>query len=248
MKKINCIILALILLLNIKAQIAIDTLNQTRDFTNCAITGTPNSTLTMQSLNFSPLSFTLTNGDYKKIKLPIYNSIIVFDSIVVLITSVASTSISLSIDNPSPFMQPYYLPANQTNRYTVFNTNTIDLPVLTTSFTGNNPSSFGTINLTKVLVLGYYQSSTNIKKEGVANLKFNIYPNPTTSEVNVECLSFNNQPYTIIVTNTLGEVVLFENTISNILKLKTSNINIGNYFIGIFFKQKLFGTQQFIKQ
>lgn len=114
MKKLSFIISALFVYSYSIAQ-SIDTLNQIKNFSDFVISGTPNSSVTIQSPNFSLLSFTLTNSNsnYKTLTSPTYTSNTTCVSIVAYITTINTQSISLTMFN-APFLLPYNLPVNRT--------------------------------------------------------------------------------------------------------------------------------------
>jgi hypothetical protein len=70
------------------------------------------------------------------------------------------------------------------------------------------------------------------------NVNILMYPNPANDILNVELLVFNNEPYHIELTNTLGQVVLNETSITQNLKLKINHLQSGLYYLSIKTKDK----------
>ncbi len=62
---------------------------------------------------------------------------------------------------------------------------------------------------------------------------FIVYPNPASSVINIEFLSFNNETYQVELTDALGQLVLREIATTKNLALKTDSINNGIYFVKI---------------
>jgi Secretion system C-terminal sorting domain/Electron transfer DM13 len=77
---------------------------------------------------------------------------------------------------------------------------------------------------------------------------FKLYPNPVDDELSFDFNQFQND-FSVKVYNTLGSIVLTENTISNQNnKLNTSGLNAGIYFVELNDKENNRYVQRFIKR
>ncbi len=87
----------------------------------------------------------------------------------------------------------------------------------------------GSVNATKsgIYKLTNINSINDIYKNEIA---FNVYPNPSNSVINVECLSFTKNPTTVEITNTLGQVILLKALTNN-----NTQINISDFVEGIYY-------------
>ena len=87
----------------------------------------------------------------------------------------------------------------------------------------------GSVDATKsgIYKLTNINSINDIYKNEIA---FNVYPNPSNSVINVECLSFTKNPTTLEITNTLGQVILLKTLTNN-----NTQINISDFVEGIYY-------------
>lgn len=78
-----------------------------------------------------------------------------------------------------------------------------------------------------------YYKCTNTSINEISNSNFNIYPNPTTSLLNIEHTK-GSKPYDIIIFNSLGQTVYRKNNITTTnLQVDTKNFKPGVLFIKI---------------
>lgn len=88
--------------------------------------------------------------------------------------------------------------------------------------------------------------TTNLLDIKEHNSLFSVYPNPTEDILNIRINNFNDNNK-IIITNALGEIILSENALNNIIELKTNNLSKGVYFITISNNEQKI-TQKIIKK
>ena len=105
-------------------------------------------------------------------------------------------------------------------------------PSTTTNYTVNGVDANGcanTANITQNVSL-----CTGINSQIVTpNSEIAMYPNPASSFITIEFLNFNNQPYTVEITNTLGKTVYAQKVVSSESIIKISDLSKGIYFISI---------------
>ena len=86
------------------------------------------------------------------------------------------------------------------------------------------------------------ESIVGIKEQAKSNFNINLYPNPATDAVVLSYTVKETQPVTISVYNTLGELVLLENTIANSgvtnQVMNVSSLLSGNYSVVVRFKNE----------
>ena len=241
MKKIIFTIVTLTIC-NLSIAQSIDTLNQIKNFSDFVISGTPNSSVILQSPNFSPLSFTLTgtNFIYKTLTSPSYTSNITYDSIVAYISTTNTYSISLTMYN-APFLLPFNLPVNQTVTYRKLNSSFISIPDITANSLADYPSS-GSITFSNILVLGYYQNITNINNVNKVSTLF-VFPNPNNG---IFTISSKQVIQKIEVTNIEGQLLLSETTAEKTHQLNLTNFPQGIYFIKVGYPNGLNITKKVI--
>jgi hypothetical protein len=78
----------------------------------------------------------------------------------------------------------------------------------------------------------------------VNNSRFNIFPNPTSSELQIA--TSNHEPYTFVIFNILGEQQQVGKAIGN-TKISVSNLSNGNYFIQINQNNKIINQHFVVK-
>ena len=106
---------------------------------------------------------------------------------------------------------------------------TVDFDPDATTYTLS--ASFVDAFISKISIL----NTTNIHSFSKNNSIFNIYPNPTTGEFNIDIKSKTN----LIITNILGKIVLSENK-----EIGNHTINITNLSNGVYFVNAINNKQQ----
>ena len=96
-------------------------------------------------------------------------------------------------------------------------------------FLSNGVSQSGIFKAT--VVIGVKENESN-------KIGFSVYPNPAKEILNVVLSSSITEPYNVIITNLLGEVVLTETATSNNFTLKVNNLKSGVYFVTLINKGK----------
>ncbi|MBN8704189.1 MAG: T9SS type A sorting domain-containing protein, partial [Bacteroidetes bacterium] len=91
---------------------------------------------------------------------------------------------------------------------------------------------FGSVMLRPVFgeQLLYSSASNNVSE---AIIKHRIWPNPATTELNVEVENETNQKIVVRMTNCFGQVVLEKNSLAGFETLDLQSINNGIYFVTI---------------
>jgi hypothetical protein len=116
------------------------------------------------------------------------------------------------------------------------------IPLLITGATYGNGVYQINLNSSNILL-----SSNDIISE---KLELNIYPNPTSKNINISVSENNLKEYRWVIYNDLGSIVNQSRTIkkSNIVneKIDVSNLNSGVYFISFISGEKVI-TKEFIK-
>ena len=96
-----------------------------------------------------------------------------------------------------------------------------------------------------------YSSYVGLREDGSAQALLNIYPNPTNGILNIELENVNAISTSSItnlhlkITNTLGQIVL-EAKLEKTLNI--SSLNNGIYFLQLFDKGNLIGTEKILKE
>ncbi|MBA3828468.1 MAG: T9SS type A sorting domain-containing protein [Taibaiella sp.] len=121
----------------------------------------------------------------------------------------------------------------------------------------NNTAKFGKITVTSLLTPGYYNYDafvgrlTNQPPLTVANLQgvqnsFTIYPNPVDELL---AISFNTAGLrNILVHNTLGQVVIAQQTYERLMQINTANIPSGIYYISVKEENSSVVTKMLVKK
>ncbi len=65
-----------------------------------------------------------------------------------------------------------------------------------------------------------------------------VYPNPAKNVLHIELVDFNNEPYTIEISNELGQVVLSQAVSSNLSSFYVQHLPNGMYFLTLKMKDK----------
>ncbi len=98
------------------------------------------------------------------------------------------------------------------------------------------------LNVTEKKLTTSPESIVGIKEQAKSNFNINLYPNPATDAVVLSYTVKETQPVTISVYNTLGELVLLENTIANSgvtnQVMNVSSLLSGNYSVVVRFKNE----------
>jgi len=199
------------------------TLNTINDFSDFTINGSPNSgTITMQSSNFSPLSFSLAcTGCYKTLTSPTYSVPTTCDSIVVTFSTSATYSMGIEIASAYPFFPPTIYPCNTTIRLTYPNTSTITIPPikLLTANT-STPSSVESVSIFGLQVNGYRLIATKLNNLDALSSSYYYYQNTLYSKnKTIENLSFDIYD----LTGKLIDTEFFENGKSKVNVAQVSN-------------------------
>lgn len=79
------------------------------------------------------------------------------------------------------------------------------------------------------------------------DLKFSVYPNPSTSEVNIEFETNSSEIYSIAIYSVFGQVLKESKIDKNKITIDISNLNEGIYFIAVTDKQNRQWTRRIIK-
>jgi hypothetical protein len=94
-------------------------------------------------------------------------------------------------------------------------------------------------------------SVVNSLKENISELKFDLFPNPSTSDISVSVDLISQQNFSILVTNLLGQIV--KEIKQNQSNAPTVNINLsdkprGVYFVTVKTATSVSKTKRFIIQ
>ena len=65
-----------------------------------------------------------------------------------------------------------------------------------------------------------------------------VYPNPAKDILHIELVDFNNEPYTIEISNELGQVILSQTVSSNLSTFNVQHLPNGMYFLTLKMKDK----------
>ncbi len=76
-----------------------------------------------------------------------------------------------------------------------------------------------------------YTTTAGVNEKSSNSNAFSIYPNPTNSVINVECLMFNKDVKTITITDVLGKIHLSKTITDNNTQLNVSDLTKGIYFV-----------------
>ena len=88
---------------------------------------------------------------------------------------------------------------------------------------------------------------------GLAPLSFGegqgvrVYPNPAKDVLNIELVDFNNEPYTIEISNELGQVVLSQTVSHNLSTFNVQHLLNGMYFLTLKMKDKTLSKKLIIQ-
>lgn len=98
------------------------------------------------------------------------------------------------------------------------------------------------LNVTEVKLTADPESVVGVKEQAKLNFDINLYPNPATEAVILSYTLKETQAVTVSVYNTLGELMLFENTTAHAGKtnqvMNVSNLLSGNYSVVARFKNE----------
>lgn len=148
--------------------------------------------------------------------------------------------------------------------YGIMNVGQLWLEDNTSSAVNISPSNYDSfINLTQsgTSIFVQARNQTNYKaeilkincsvlsgiKENSLMPNFSIYPNPTNSFFNIK-LKNDESHVRLIITDILGNVVLIENNIINMAKLKIDALKSGIYFINVLDNNGNLSSQKIIKE
>lgn len=85
-------------------------------------------------------------------------------------------------------------------------------------------------------------------KENKFETIFNFFPNPTNSIINIESKALNSMNAKIQILNSLGQIVLEENTIADNTPINIQHFSKGIYLLKIISDDKIISTQKIIKE
>ena len=117
-------------------------------------------------------------------------------------------------------------------------------PTTSTNFTITGTSAF---NCSATAVSSVSVSACVGVEELTMDNIVSIYPNPISTVINIDFLIFNNETYTIEITNTIGQILLRDNMTTHNLSLNTSDLKEGLYFINVIKNNNVITTKKIIK-
>lgn len=126
--------------------------------------------------------------------------------------------------------QSFTISANGASTYTYSGGSAVVSPATSTTYTVIGTSVANcTANALSSIVVNACVGIDELKNNG----GISVYPNPALSVINVEFLNYNNEPYTVEITNTLGKIVYSQKVVSSESVMKISDLSKGIYFISI---------------
>ncbi len=145
---------------------------------------------------------------------------------------------TVNLNMNTAYIKPYafMLPKKMANEFR-YNANNIYLIAVVSEFDNV---------VTKCEILNVFETKLTTKNETLVgltqnkkqNIEVSMYPNPANNYVTVKADN-NNQPYTITITNILGNIVSTKNNVQFADTIDIQNLAAGNYFVTLTNKQFL---------